>query len=172
MGKDSNLSRYQSKAQKAEDEKGSALALLIVGLSGLVISLLWAFNLLPGNMSIVRRFIVCGILGILSIVMLIMSYFSMKNSKQLMKGAKAEDKRTEEIMKWAREHLDAAGLDNGMISPDTSMAEEEKCLLRMRRISYELDHKFMNLDPAYIDEISERIYQMIYEDDDAGAIAS
>ena len=94
MGADSNLTAYHSKAQQASEAKGSALALLICGLAGMAISLLWAFDLLPGNMSVSRRFIMCGMLGALSVFMLIASYYSMKSSKRLLKGAKAEDKRT------------------------------------------------------------------------------
>ena len=171
MGSNSNLTGYHSKAQQASEAKGSALALLICGLVGLAVSLLWAFNLLPGNMSVSRRFIMCGTLGALSVFMLIASYFSMKSSKRLLKGANAEDKRTEEILKWAKEVLTPAGLDDGMI--DSGMEEEEKCILRMQRICYEINNKFMNLDPAYIDEMGERIYLMLYEEtDDDGAMAS
>ena len=95
----------------------------------------------------------------------------MKSSKRLMKGANAEDKRTEEILKWAKEVLNPADLDNGMI--DSGMEAEEKCILRMQRICYEINNKFMNLDPAYIDEMGERIYLMLYEEnEDNGAMAS
>ena len=70
-------------------------------------------------------------------------------------------------MKWASENLSCEKLDEGMIAENSVLEEEEKCILRMQRISYELDLKFMNLDPAYIDEMSERIFQMLYEDDDS-----
>ena len=64
------------------------LALLIIGGCGLVVVLLWAFNLLPGNISIVRRFMLCGIIGLFSIVLLIMGFFSFRSSKRLRIGAK------------------------------------------------------------------------------------
>ncbi|MBQ9867173.1 MAG: hypothetical protein IJM34_09150 [Lachnospiraceae bacterium] len=163
MGAGQNLTGYHSKAQQANDAKGSAYALTIVGAAAMILALLWAFNLLPGNMSISRRFLMCGSLGIISLVLLIAGYYSMKSSKRLRKGAIAEDKRTEEIMKWAAENLSCEKLDEGMIAENSVLEEEEKCILRMQRISYELDLKFMNLDPAYIDEMSERIYQMLYE---------
>lgn len=166
MGADSNLTRYQSKRQKASEARGSALALMIVGLVMLALTLLWAFDLLPGHMTMSRRFIMCGVMGAISIIMLILSAFSLKSSKILMKGAKAEDKRTEEIMKWGRENLSCEKLDEGMITEDSDMEEEEKCILRMQRISYLLDLKFMNLEPAYVDEMSERIYLMLYENDE------
>ncbi|MBP5606825.1 MAG: hypothetical protein J6X66_00970 [Lachnospiraceae bacterium] len=174
MGVGPNLTRYQSKRQKASEARGSALALMIVGLVVMALTLLWAFNLMPGNMSMSRRFIMCGVLGAMSIIMLIGSAFSMKSSKLLLKGAKAEDKRTEEIMKWAKDNLSAKELDDGMIREDTDFEDEEKCILRMQRISYLLDLKFMNLEPAYVDEMSERIYLMIYENnteetDDTGS---
>ena len=173
MGADSNLTAYHSKAQQASEAKGSALALLICGLAGMAISLLWAFDLLPGNMSVSRRFIMCGMLGALSVFMLIASYYSMKSSKRLLKGAKAEDKRTEEILKWAREDLDAVKIDDGMIDDNTDYEEEEKGIMSVQRMSYELDDIFMNLEPAEVDEMSERIYQILFEnDDDSGAMAS
>ena len=167
MGANSNLTGYHSKAQQANDAKGSAYALIIVGGISLIFALLWAFNLLPGNMSVTRRFMMVGSLGVISLALLIAGYYSMKSSKNLKKSAIAEDKRTEEIMKWARENLSCKGLDDGMIGEDSDFEEEEKCILRMQRISYELDLKFMNLEPAYIDEMSERIYQMLYEDDES-----
>ena len=165
MGLGPNLTGYQSKRQKASEARGSAFALMIVGLVVLVLTLLWAFNLMPGNMSMSRRFIMCGVLGAMSIIMLIGSSFSMKNSKTLLKGAKAEDKRTEEIMKWAKENLSAGELDDGMISEGSDFEDEEKCILRMQKISYLIDLKFMNLEPAYIDEMSERIYLMLFENE-------
>lgn len=169
MGENSNLTGYHSKAQQASDAKGSAYALLIVGGVSLIFALLWAFNLLPGNMTVTRRFMMVGSLGVISLVLLIAGYYSMKSSKKLKKSAIAEDKRTEEIMKWAGEELSCERLDDGMISEDSDLEEEEKCILRMQRISYELDLKFMNLEPAYIDEMSERIYQMLYEADEKGS---
>lgn len=173
MGADTNLTGYHSKAQQANEAKGSAQALLICGVAGMVFSLLWAFDLLPGNISVSRRFIMCGTLGVISVFMLIASYYSMKSSKRLLKGAKAEDKRTEEILKWAREELDAGKIDEGMIDEDSDYEEEEKCIMRLQRISYELDHKFMNLEPAYVDEMSERIYQNLFENtEESGAKAS
>ena len=173
MGANTNLTGYHSKAQQANDAKGSALALLVCGLVGLAVSLLWAFDLLPGSMSVSRRFIMCGTLGALSVFMLIASYFSMKSSKRLMKGANAEDKRTEEILKWAKETLSPEILDAGIIDNASEMEEEEKCIFRMHRICFEINNKFMNLDPAYIDEMGERIYLMLYEEnEDNGAMAS
>ncbi|MCR5250896.1 MAG: hypothetical protein K6E50_09860 [Lachnospiraceae bacterium] len=174
MNWNDKLSSYQSKSQKAEEAKSSAVALLIIGGCGLVIVLLWAFNLLPGNISIVRRFMLCGIIGLFSIVFLIMGFFSIRSSKRLRIGAKEEDKRTEEILKWARENLKKEVLDEKVLGEGEELEEEEKYFRRISLISACLNEKYMNLEADYAEDISEQIYQQTYDNasSDRGAIAS
>ena len=167
------LSSYQSKSQKAEEAKSSALALLLIGGIGLVIVLLWAFNLLPGNISMTRRFLLCGILGLFSIIMLIMGVFSMRSSKLLKVGAREEDKRTAEILKWAKENLKGGELDEKLFSEGEDPEEEEKYFRRIALISACVSAKYMNLENDYIDDISEQIYHLVFEEtDESGALAS
>ena len=57
------MGSYQNKSERAKDQKSSAIMLLLFGGAGMIFVLLWAFNILPINVSMYNRFLSCGILG-------------------------------------------------------------------------------------------------------------
>ena len=151
---------YQSKAQKAEDAKSSGISQVLVGAIVLIFVLLWAFDLLPIRMNIERRFITCGILGAFSLFWLILGVFSLRSFKRLAVFAQEEDRRTDEILKWAKS-LETEAIDAPMA--DLGLAEEEKYFGRMEIIGQLMKDRFVNLDPDYADDVCEKIYQQLYE---------
>ena len=69
------MGSYQNKSERAKDQKSSAIMLLLFGGAGMIFVLLWAFNILPINVSMYNRFLSCGILGAFFLTILIFGFF-------------------------------------------------------------------------------------------------
>lgn len=158
---------YQNKKEQAEDVKASAYALIIVGVVGLILDALCIFGIIPLKISTFTKTITCSTMGFLFLCLIIMGFWSVKSFKNLLSFAKEEDKLTDEIEKWYKKELTAGKID-GMLSDvmETGLPEEEKYFHRIEQIKLILTDKFMNLDPAYADNMVETIYQELFEDAD------
>ena len=158
-------SLYRRGERRASEEKNSALALLFFGGLGILISLGWAFDLLPGNLGIARRFILVSCLSLFSIALLLLGGFSMRRSRRLLRRVKDEDKRTDEILKWAAENFDAEKLDESLFSEEEEEIREEEAryFLRYTAIRRKVSEHFMNLEPEYTEDICEEIYTRLFE---------
>lgn len=170
-GGDRNSSRnaggsavYQNKAEQAQEVKSSAVALMVVGIVGLILDILYIFNVLPMKWSLFTKTVTCSVMGVLVVALIILGFLSAKSVKNLMSFAKEEDKMTGEIEKWYQKELTCEQIDamlEGRMESDLS--EEEKYFYRFEQIKYILTEKFMNLDPGYADNMTEKIYQELYE---------
>lgn len=158
---------YQNKTEQAKEVKSSAVALMIVGTVGLILDILYILNVIPTKWSIFTKTITCSVMGVLFVVLIIMGFLSVKSVKNLLSFAKEEDKMTGEIEKWYQKELTSGQIDNmleGRMERD--LPEEEKYFYRIEQIRHVLTEKFMNLDPAYADNMTEKIYQELYEHED------
>ena len=166
MEKDKGMSPlYRRGERRASEERNSAYALLVFGGLGIVASLCWAFDLMPGSMGIARRFILTSCLALFSLVLLLLGGFSLKRSKRILKRVKDEDKRTDEILKWAAENFDAEKLDAVLFSDENEDIREEEAryFLRYTALRKQISEHFMNLEPEYTEDICEEIYTRLYE---------
>ena len=169
MEKDKGKSSlYRRGEHRAAEERNSAYALLVFGVLGILISLGWAFDLLPGTMGIARRFILTSCLSLLSIVLLLLGGFSMRRSQRLLRRVKDEDKRTDEILKWASETIRADELDASLFSEDEEEITEEEAryFFRYNALKRLVSDHFMNLEPEYTEDICEEIYTRLFEKQD------
>lgn len=158
---------YQNKKEQAEDVKASAYALIIVGIVGLILDTLCVFGVIPLKVSTFTKTITCSTMGFLFLCLIIMGFWSVKSFKNLLNFAKEEDKLTDEIEKWYKKELSAEKIDqmlDGVM--EDGLAEEEKYFHRFEQIKLILTDKFMNLDPAYADNMVETIYQELFENAD------
>ena len=77
-------SAYQNSAQKAEENKSSAYTLLIVGALGLIASVLVLAGVIPlYQNAVTTRYFVCGVMGALFLLFIILGIIYMKNFKTL-----------------------------------------------------------------------------------------
>lgn len=155
---------YQNKTEQAQEVKSSAAALIIVGIVGLILDILYIFNVLPIKWNVFTKTVTCSVMGVLFVALIVLGFLSAKSVKNLLSFAKEEDKITGEIEKWYQKELTCeqidAMLENRM---ESDLSEEEKYFYRFEQIKYVLTEKFMNLDPAYADNMTEKIYQELYE---------
>lgn len=156
---------YQNKVEKAADVKSSAITLFLVGGIGLTADILCVLDLLPVHFNTTGKIITCGTMGILFLCMVIFGFISMKSIKGLLSQANEEDKLTDEIEKWYKKELTKEIIENGLFTTqEESLPDELKYFKRSRKILAVLNHKFMNLDQSYADNMAEKIYQYLYEE--------
>lgn len=155
---------YQNKTEQAQEVKSSAAALIIVGTAGLIFDILYILNVIPIKWSVFTKTVICSVMGVLFIALIILGFLSVKSVKNLLSFAKEEDKMTGEIEKWYQKELTAGQIDDMLEGRmESGLPEEEKYFYRIEQIRHVLTEKFMNLDPAYADNMTEKIYQELYE---------
>lgn len=158
---------YQNKMEQAQEVKSSAFALMIVGTVGLIFDILYILNVIPIRWNTFTKTVTCSVMGVLFLTLIIMGFLSVKSFKSLLSFAKEEDKMTGEIEKWYQKELTSEQIDamlEGRMERD--LPEEEKYFYRIEQIRHVLTEKFMNLGPAYADNMTEKIYQELYEHED------
>ena len=159
-------SLYQKKSEKADDMKNSAIALILVGVVGMILVILVFTGVISLNQTLYGKIITCSVMGFLFLVLIVLGFLSIKSFKLLKKNASEEDKMTEEIEKWYKESLTKDIIDNNLFTAEERKAsDEEKYFKRIAKISSLLNDKFMNLENTYSDHITEDIYSYIFENE-------
>lgn len=155
---------YQNSADKAEDNRSSAYTLLFVGGVGLLLDVLVLMGVLPvyvnGGMS---KYLVCGVMGAMFVLFLVLGGVSMKSSRILMIKAKSEDSLLAEITKWCEENLTAEQIDCEEM--DAQLSEEGRYFVRAERMKEQIKDKFLNLDEAFLDHFVDDYYKKLFEED-------
>lgn len=161
-------SSYENKNDKAHEYKSSAIALIIIGIIGLIFYCLIFFNVINLHMTLTFKMISCSAMGIFCIFLIVTGIFSFKQVKTILKDAKEEDVITTEIEKWYRRELKPEDIDDVLRSLNNnfdSLNEGDLFFHRCAIIRGRLRNKFMNLDEKYEEFMTENIYQELFEND-------
>lgn len=154
--------QYQNSAQKAEDNKSSAYTLLVIGVLGLVGVALVLTDVIPLYQNAgVTKYFVCGVMGALFIIFLILGVISMKNYKTLSANAESENSLVEQMRQWCRENLSAEQIDEDLFDKE-ELPEEQKYFMRTDKMKQKIESKFMNLEEAFLDHFVDEYYQEIF----------
>lgn len=153
--------RYMNNAEKAEDSRTSAYALLGVGSLGFVIVVLFFLDIVEMNMSLTGKYMITGVMGVLFVLFIVMGIVSLKNSRVLTKKAYKENNLTIEIKKWCVTYMDKDSIDRELEISDQQ--EELKYFHRIDYMKQLISRQFMNLDEAYLDRLIEEVYPEIFE---------
>ncbi|MCM1173887.1 MAG: hypothetical protein NC341_02420 [Blautia sp.] len=154
--------QYQDSAQKAEDNKSSAYILLVIGAAGLIAVALVLSGVIPLYQNAgAARYFVCGVMGALFVIFLILGMISMKNFRKLSADAASEKALVEQIRKWCEENLGAKQIDEGLFG-DGELSEEQKYFMRTDKMKQAIEDKFMNLEEAFLDHFIDAYYQEIF----------
>lgn len=156
---------YVNNAEKAEEHKSSAYSLLIIGIAGFVLILLFFFDIISIHMTVINKYIISGVMGALFILFIVMGIVSLKNSQILAQKAKKENNLTKEIKRWCADNLTAQQVDNRLSIEDAS--EEIKYFQRFDKMKEMIQNQFMYLDEGYLDRLIDEIYPDIFEDGQA-----
>lgn len=158
--------RYINHEERAQENKSSGVALLIVGVIGFILIVLFFFDLLPIKRLGVNKYMITGIMGSLFVLFVIMGIVSLRNSKILAKKAKNENNLTTQIQKWCTDNISAEAIDKSL-SFEPGDGEELKYFQRFEKMKELVKKQFVNLDEAYLDRLMDEIYPMIFEDGQA-----
>lgn len=162
---------YQSSTKKAEENRSSAYMLLLIGGIGLLLVLLFLFDVIHIALFATNKYMVCGGMGVLFAVFFIMGIASFRSSRTFEQRAKEENNLTTEIKKWCRENMTAAVIDGK--SPADSGSPTEECMetdteeikyfKRTERMKELIGRQFMNLDEGFLDAFVDEYYQTIFD---------
>lgn len=155
---------YRKNADKAEDNKSSAWTLLVVGTAGMVFMILGIMGLLPLNIG--NPYMFYGVMSAVFLLFIVMGGISMKNAKIFEKKAESENTLRQTLEKWCSESLDAAQIDKELgVTGEKSeeISDEILYFKRYEKLKEKLNHQFMNLDQAFLDNfIDETVYDMVF----------
>ena len=156
---------YVNNEERAEENRTSAYTLLTVGTAGLVAVVLLFTGVIPIQMAVFSRYMICGVMGVVFILFLVMGIVSLRNFKLLKKRAVKENNLTDEIQKWCLQNLHKEVIDEAS-GLDASVPEELKYFQRFEVVKDEIQKQFMNLDEAYVERIVEEMYPELFEKQD------
>ncbi len=153
---------YEDSAAKAEDNKSSAVMLLVVGIVGLVAMILGALDIIPLMFYGSSKYMAIGIMSALFIVFIVMGVVSMKSYRIFAQKAVDEGNITNAMETWCKENLQADVLDTELAF-DTDISDEEKYFKRVALLKHKISNQFVNLDEAFLDNFIDEIYAEIFE---------
>ncbi len=154
---------YVNNEEKARENKSSAYILLLVGTVGFVTDIAYFLGYIPNNLTPSGKYMVCGVMGVLFFLFIIMGFVSMHNSRVFMKKAYSENNLTDTIKNWLVENVKMDEFDEKLGFTDES--DELRYFSRINELKDMINDQYMNLDGSYVDRIIEEIYPEIFEDE-------
>ena len=148
-------------SDKYNDVMSSATTMLLVGILGLIFMVLLFSGVISLPINPDTSWLFYGVMMILFVAFTVFGFISFSRAKQLKADSVKEDALIEDILSWGSENLSTATLDEGL---DLSQPEELLYFNRADIIKDRLMHEFETTDEALIDEMTEQIYQKLYEE--------
>lgn len=153
---------YVNNEERAEENKTSAYTLLSVGVLGLIAVILFFAGVIDVSMSVFSKYMICGVMGVMFLLFIIMGMVSLRNFKVFKKRAVGENNLTAEIQKWMAENVDGAMVDSQLSLQD--LPDEIKYFQRFDYVKNLIGQKFVNLDEAYVERLVEEMYAQLFEE--------
>lgn len=153
---------YVKKSQQYDDLKSSASAFLIVGGILLVFSVLCWTNIVRLPMAGISRIISQGVMTIMGIASLAVAVTSSKSAKVVESQVDQEENTTRQLIQWFADNYSADALDSQIRTESGELVPEELSLKRFELIQDILVTNHDITDQAYVDLISEDIYEKVY----------
>lgn len=158
---------YEDKAEKAEEYKSSAVALIAVGAIGLAALVLFWMGVLPFRMYGMGKIMFTGVMGFLFAVFLIMGIHSIKMYKTYVGVASKENTLIDDINAFLEENLRSEQVDLTLhISSEAAEDDEVQAQLYFTRIEFikrQLFEAFPDLDMPLADKMADDWYSKQYD---------
>ena len=152
---------YRNSAEQAKENRASAFSLLFVGGAGFVFILLFFLDVSDLHMTLLSKYMVSGVMGVLVILFIVMGIISLRNSKILKKKAYKENNLTQEIKRWCMDRFRKEEID--AILEIDKQQEELQYFARAKYMKEAIQKQFMNLEEGYLDRLIEEVYAEIFE---------
>lgn len=159
--RDTSHGIYQDSAERAQDNRSSAWVLLLVGGAGMAVMILGMMGVLPINLTGNNKYMVYGVMTALFLLFIVMGVISMKNSRIFAKKAESENSLRETLRKWCQESLDPENLDAELLLGE-DVTDEVLYFKRFEKMKEKLNHQFVNLDQAFLENFIDEIYDSVF----------
>lgn len=153
---------YVNNEEKAMDHKSSAYTLVFVGGIGLLVVILYVFDVISLNQSVFNKYLTAGVMGGLFLLFFIMGINSFKKYRTFTEQAVEEKDLSEKIRTYCEENIKREEAD-AIVKCD-GLPDEVKYFKRMEYIKGEICKEFSDLDESYLDRFCDEIYSHIFEE--------
>lgn len=155
---------YVKKSERYQDMKSSASAFLLIGCTALLLSILIFTGIIP--LAGMNQLSFGGILAVMGIGCLVVCIKTKKEAAGIRVQADEENQKTQELIQCFLKKHSARELDEQLAAEqgrDSDCTPEERSLKRFSLIQDYLAVEHDLPDPAYIDALSEEIYNRMFE---------
>ncbi len=151
---------YVNSADRAEENRSSAVTLLLVGGVGLVIMILGIAGVLPFRVG--NPYMFYGVMSAVFILFVVMGVVSMKNAKIFAKKAESENSLRDTLLQWCKDNLTAEKIDAQIENVHLELTEA-LYFKRYEVIKKIMNHQFMNLEQGFLEKlIDDEVYDMVF----------
>lgn len=158
---------YQNSHERAEENRSSAWALLVVGICGIMFVVLALLDLIP--LRVGNPYMFYGVMSAVFVLFIVMGMVSLKNAKLFDKKAESENTLHDAMVRWYKENLSAAMLDAEWKEADAesgeNLSEEMLYFKRAQLLKDKFNYQFVNLDQMFLERfIDEEVYDALFAD--------
>lgn len=150
---------YVDAKVRASEYKLGAITLLMVGLIGIIVIMLMDLGIVP-FLPAVSKVLLNVVMGGLFIIFIIMGISSIGSYKKMLKLADIEEKLKADIEEYFKNNV---SVDSLSVDDMLNLTKEEVCLKQYEQIANILNNNFENVDPAFLEYITEKIYVNMFE---------
>ena len=157
---------YEDKTAKAEEYKSSAVALIVVGVLGLVALVLFWMGILPFRMYGMGKIMFTGVMGFMFLVFLIMGFNSIKMYKTYVGVASKENSLIDDINAFLEANLKKEQVDATLHITDDGVDDAAQARLYFTRVEFikrQLFEAFPDLDMPLADKMADDWYSKQYD---------
>ena len=151
---------YRKKSERADDLRSSGEVLLVFGILGCIAMILIDFGILPIRFG--NRIMMNVIMFALFLFFIGFGVYSLKDARKSRAEASDEDKLTERIHTWVKEHLTAELVDEAS-GLEEEEVDEIRFFKRTEAIKRKIADEFDGVEEAYLDNLAETVYQELFE---------
>ena len=155
---------YEDTAKKAEEYRSGAITLIAVGILGVIALAVLSTDWLPIGLVFKSQWIVYLVMGFLFVVFIITGFMSLKSGKELEKKAAKEDDDKAELVKFLKERVNLAAIDERVLDPDGDESEESKYFKRTGVLKAVINQYYPDMDEVYMEHIIDDLYTELFED--------
>lgn len=158
--------RYESSDAKADENKSAAISLLAVGFIGIIGVMALYLDKLPFfHVYGASKYFVCGVMGVMFLLFIIMGFVSMKSIGRLREQAKAEHSIEDEVRSWCESNLTAESVD-ALCGDVASLPLETRYFAREQAIKLRIATQFLGLDPVFLEHFVSEYYDNLFPEED------
>ena len=157
---------YESSAKKMEDNKAAAWSLLLIGAAVLILIALCLTGVIALPKFFQTAYVFFGLMGALGILFVVMGIFSFKHAKGFQKDVETENSLRASLEEWCKENLKGEEIDRFIRMRNPGLDEQAMYFPRNEVIKARINHQFMNLDQAFLDNfVDDVVYEMVYPEE-------